>query len=112
MGKSTIRHVVVSRRRERRHPAQDVSVLESDDLKTETKKANTCLGALLEHIERSKVQSKEEVTRGFQHPIAQAMHPSVDAINHREAWSDDSSVKGILSDGNKITCKLCGLRSN
>jgi hypothetical protein len=36
--------------------AQDVSVLESDDLKTETKKANTCLGVSLEHIERSKVQ--------------------------------------------------------
>jgi hypothetical protein len=28
------------RRRARRYPAQDVSVLESDDLKTETKKAS------------------------------------------------------------------------
>jgi hypothetical protein len=106
MGKSTIRHVVVSRRRARRYPAQDVSVLESDDLKTETKKANTCLGVSLEHIERSKVQNKEEVTRGFQHLIAQAMRPYVDAISHIEAWSDGSSVKGILCDGNKITWKL------
>jgi hypothetical protein len=105
MGKSTIRHVVVSRRRARRYPAQHVSVLEND-LKTETKKANTCLGVSLEHIERSKVQDKEEVTRGFQHLIAQAMRPYVDAISHREAWSDDSSVKGILCDGNKIPWKL------
>jgi hypothetical protein len=106
MGKSTIHHVVVSRRRARRYPAQDVSVLESDDLKTETKKANTCLGVSLEHIERSKVHDKKEITRGFQHLIAQAMRPYVDAISHREAWSDDSSVKGILCDGNKITWKL------
>jgi hypothetical protein len=112
MGKSTIRHGGVSRRRARRYPAQDVSVLESDDLKTETKKANTCRGVSLEHIERSKVQYKEEVTRGFQHLIAQAMRPYVDAISHREAWSDDSSVKGILCDGNKITWKLRGLRYN
>jgi hypothetical protein len=70
MGKSTIRHVVVSRRRARRYSAQDVSVLESDDLKTEMKKANTCPGVSLEHIERNKVQDKEEVTRGFQHLIA------------------------------------------
>jgi hypothetical protein len=34
------------------------------------------------------------------------MRPYVDAISHREAWSDDSSIKGILCDGNKITWKL------
>jgi hypothetical protein len=72
MGKSTSRHVVASRRKVkgatlssscgRRYPAQDVSVLESDDLNTETKKANTCFGVSIEHIERSKVQYKEEVT--------------------------------------------------
>jgi hypothetical protein len=112
MGRSTIRHAVVSRRRARRDPAQDVSVLESDDLKTETKKANTCLGVSLEHIERSKVNENEEVTRGFQHLIAQAMRPYVYAISHREARSDDSSVKCIICDSNKITWKLRGLRSN
>jgi hypothetical protein len=57
MDKSTLRHVVVSMTRARRYPAQDVSVLESDDLKTDTKKANTCLGVLLENIERSKLQA-------------------------------------------------------
>jgi hypothetical protein len=97
---------VVISRRARRYPAQDVSVQESDDLKTETKKANTCLGVSLEHIERSKVHYKEDVTRGFQHIISQAMLPYVDAISHREAWSDESSVKCILCDGNKIKWKL------
>jgi hypothetical protein len=34
------------------------------------------------------------------------MHPYVDAISHREAWPDESSVKGIICNGNKITWKL------